>query len=220
MQLHVYSLPCDKWLPIFTHFILRILTCTFIEFILYECVTVIQSPRADKYARLTELFNLGLGGDVHAYDMFLQDVNSLLCKFLVLKLPRSDVEDVVQEILISIHKARHTYDGIRPIMPWIMAITQFRLKDHLRKLYKKSRNTVSDDILENFSAPDVTESDASYESMEDMLKIVPPREQKILTLMHGEGYTAKETGVLLNMKESAVKVAAHRALKKLKERRG
>lgn len=53
-----------------------------------------------------------------------------------------------------------------------------------------------------------------------MLKDVPEREQKILTMMHVEGYTAKETGVRLGMKESAVKVAAHRAIKKLREKIG
>ena len=38
--------------------------------------------------------------------------------------------------------------------------------------------------------------------------------------MNVEGYTAKEVGAKLGMKESAVKVAAHRAYKKLRERLG
>jgi DNA-directed RNA polymerase specialized sigma24 family protein len=38
--------------------------------------------------------------------------------------------------------------------------------------------------------------------------------------MHVEGYTAKEVGVKLNMNESAIKVAAHRAIKKIREKFG
>ena len=39
-------------------------------------------------------------------------------------------------------------------------------------------------------------------------------------MMHVEGFTAKEVGMKLGMKESAVKVAAHRAIKKLRGQLG
>ena len=47
----------------------------------------------------------------------------------------SEVDDLLQEILISIHKARHTYDGERPYKPWAYAIAKFRLQDYLRAHY-------------------------------------------------------------------------------------
>jgi RNA polymerase sigma-70 factor (ECF subfamily) len=53
-----------------------------------------------------------------------------------------------------------------------------------------------------------------------MLEGVGPRERKILSLMHVEGYTAKQVGAQMNMNESAVKVAAHRAIKKIREQFG
>ena len=37
-------------------------------------------------------------------------------------------------------------------------------------------------------------------------------------MMYVEGFTARETGEKLEMNESAVKVAAHRALKKIREK--
>jgi DNA-directed RNA polymerase specialized sigma24 family protein len=39
-------------------------------------------------------------------------------------------------------------------------------------------------------------------------------------MMYVEGHTAKETGRRLAMNESAVKVAAHRAIKKIRDRLG
>jgi RNA polymerase sigma-70 factor (ECF subfamily) len=150
----------------------------------------------------------------------LNQITPILRRVIGQKIPPNDLEDTLQEILISIHKARHTYDGQRPLMPWLMAITQFRISDALRKAYSGfNRKTVTindlEEILEN-----VTETPTSDESIDDILQGVPHREQTILTMMHVQGYTAKETSHHLGMKESAVKVAAHRAIKKLREKIG
>ena len=61
----------------------------------------------------------------------------------------NEVDDLMQEILISIHKARHTYDGNRPYKPWVYAIAKFRLQDHLRAHYSDQlRHAVDFDELE------------------------------------------------------------------------
>jgi len=145
----------------------------------------------DKYAELAALFRAGLAGDAASYNRFLQAVTPVMRRVAGRKLPPADAEDALQEILISIHKARHTYDGTRPIMPWLLAIAQFRINDALRKAYAGSRReSVNIDELAEVLA-DVTETQGSNESIEEILKDVPEREQRILTMMHVEGYTAK-----------------------------
>lgn len=172
---------------------------------------------SDKYAELAALFRAGLTGDTASYNRFLQIITPMLRRVVAKKLASADVEDTLQEILISIHKARHTYDGERAVMPWLLAIAEFRINDCLRKIYAGSRHeSVNIDELAE-SLADVTELHNSNESIEEMLKDVPEREQRILTMMHVEGYTAEETGKRLGMKDSAVKVAAHRAVKKIRE---
>jgi RNA polymerase sigma-70 factor, ECF subfamily len=174
----------------------------------------------DKQVELAALFQAGLDGDSASYQYFLRQLTPLLRRVVSRKLPPSDVEDVVQDILISIHKARHTFDGHRSLMPWLMAIAGFRITDALRKVYAESRR--KDRYIDEFAklSAEVTEAHDGNESIVEILKGVPEREQRILTLMHIEGYTAKETGVRLGMKESAVKVAAHRAIKKITEKMG
>jgi len=172
----------------------------------------------EKYKELAELLCAGLAGDGAAYARFLNQITPMLRRMLGRRLANTDVEDVVQEVLISIHKARHTYDGERPIMPWLASIASFRITDHLRKHYAQMRQQTCDIAdYENILA-DVTEEAADHESVTELLRDVPQREQRILTMMHVEGYTAKETGQKLGMKESAVKVAAHRAVKKYEKR--
>lgn len=171
-------------------------------------------------AELTKKLLAGLAGDGASYAQFLSQLSPVLRRTIGRKIPAGEVEDVLQEVLISIHKARHTYDGGRPLLPWVMAITSFRVTDHLRKIYSDMRN-VRVDIADYENVLEaVTESPGSSESIEEMLDGVARRERKILSLMHVEGYTAKQVGIQLGMKESAVKVAAHRAIKKIRRRFG
>lgn len=179
-----------------------------------------QTLYLEKHQELTALFRAGLDGDAASYTRFLQTVTPIIRRIACRKLSATDAEDALQEILISIHKARHTYDGERPIMPWLLAIAQFRINDMLRKSYAGSRREMIDIHELAEILPDVTEPASSSESVNVLLENIPEREQRILTMMHVEGYTAKETGVRLGMKESAVKVAAHRAMKKIRERFG
>ena len=174
----------------------------------------------DTTDRLETLMQQSLAGDQRAYAELLQETTRLLRPFLSRRLINaSEVDDLMQEILISIHKARHTYDGKRPYKPWIYAIARYRLQDHLRAHYA-DQLAQADDIseLEEFLAEDVTESALSYESISGEVGKLPEKQATILRLMHQEGYTAREVAAKLGMQESAVKVAAHRAYKVLREK--
>ena len=93
------------------------------------------SPQASTSVRLRELFLSGIGGNGGDYAEFLRQLVPIIRRLIRHKLSDSEVDDVAQEVLISVHKARHTYDGGRQLMPWLYAIIQFRLNDHLREHY-------------------------------------------------------------------------------------
>ncbi|MAR56997.1 MAG: RNA polymerase subunit sigma-24 [Rickettsiales bacterium] len=173
------------------------------------------SDTEKKYYHLQCLFQDGMAGNAQAYEQFLHDITRILRRMVSRALKGEDREDVIQEILISLHKARHTYDGERPILPWIAAIAQYRINDYLRKHYASARHEMID--IEDLQITDVTELPSTHESLEEILYSVPEREKQILTMMYVEGYTAKETGERLNMQVSAVKVAARRAAQKLRK---
>jgi len=172
----------------------------------------------DKTENLEALMKLSLGGDQRAYALVLQETARLLRPFLARRLNSgSEVDDLLQEILLSIHKARHTYDGNRPYKPWAYAIAKFRLQDHLRAHYADHlRHAVELSEVENNLQETVTEPDLTYESISGEIQKLPPKQAAILQMMHQEGYTAKEVAEKIGMKESAVKVAAHRAYKILR----
>lgn len=172
---------------------------------------------------LEALMRQALAGDKRAYADLLRATSHFLRPYLAKRInSASEVDDLLQEILISIHKARHTYDGMRPYKPWAYAIAKFRLQDHLRSHYADHLQQAIElsEVEETLSEP-VTESEISYESISGEIQKLPPKQAAILELMHREGYTAREVAEKIGMKESAVKVAAHRAynlLRKVLER--
>jgi DNA-directed RNA polymerase specialized sigma24 family protein len=54
----------------------------------------------------------------------------------------ADVEDLVQDILLSLHAVRATYDPGRPFLPWLMAIARNRMADGARRYVRRSANEV------------------------------------------------------------------------------
>ena len=172
----------------------------------------------DQNDKLEKLMKQSLNGDQRAYAVLLQETSRLLRPFLSRRLSFSnEVDDLLQEILVSIHKARHTYDGNRPYKPWAYAIARFRLQDYLRAHYSDQlRHAVDFDELEESLPENVTEAGFSYESISAEVNKLPEKQANILQLMHQQGYTAREVAEKMGMNESAVKVAAHRAYKILR----
>ena len=123
-------------------------------------------------------------------------------------------------MLISIHKARHTYDPERSFSSWMFAIAKYKLIDHLRKAKRTSNNEISDDgFLDNVIA---VEEDEGLESLKEELHLaiekLPEKQKTAVKLIKIEGYSIKEVSESTGMSESAVKVTAHRAYKALKKR--
>jgi RNA polymerase sigma-70 factor (ECF subfamily) len=177
-----------------------------------------MSATEQKNNALKDLLSLALAGDQRSYQNFLSQISQIIRIVVAKKITSADVEDVVQEVLISIHKARHTYDLNRPLMPWLMAIANFRITDYLRKHYAKMRHKTSD--IEEFVdiLADVTNEPVGNELVDEMLALIDLKQRKILTMLYIEGHTAREVGRAIGMNESAVKVAAHRAVKKIKQK--
>jgi RNA polymerase sigma-70 factor (ECF subfamily) len=169
---------------------------------------------------LETLMRRSLTGDQRAYASLLHETTRLLRPFLAKRLSiANEVDDLMQEILLSIHKARHTYDGNRPYKPWVYAIAKFRLQDHLRVHYSDQlRHALDFGELEDYLHDPVTESVMSYESISGEVERLPEKQATILRLLHQEGYTAREVAEKIGMTESAVKVSAHRAYKVLRKK--
>ena len=158
-------------------------------------------------------------GDQRAYGRLLEQLATLLRRNLSSRLKPQDKEDVVQDILLSVHKARHTYEPDRPLLPWVMAIARYRLHDHWRGRFRQNEHNKIDiqDISENFGH-DVTEGLEWGEDIRRGMESLPTKQRAILQHMYGEDLSVQEVAEKMGMNVSAVKVAAHRAYKLLRRK--
>jgi len=160
-----------------------------------------------------------LAGDKRAYERVLKAVSTKLGAYLGRKLPPKDRDDVVQDILLSIHKSRHTYDNTRLLMPWVMAIAHYRLQDYWRKQYGHAFHETDDiEEMKNILSIDETKSMDSREDIRRVMVTLPPKQREILDLMYRQDKSVQEVAEQLKMTISAVKVAAHRGYKVFRKR--
>ncbi|MEM6781549.1 MAG: RNA polymerase sigma factor [Pseudomonadota bacterium] len=159
------------------------------------------------------------GGDKKAYNKLLTGIAPYIRNILAKSLSNQDaIDDVVQEVLISVHKSLKTYNPERPFKPWLYSIISFRRTDYLRKYYAGRDNKTAPLEHADFSDFGVTNTNHSgeYKDIEAALAQLPEQQRRIFTMIKIEGYTAQEVANEMDMKESAVKVSAHRTMKKLK----
>jgi RNA polymerase sigma-70 factor (ECF subfamily) len=52
------------------------------------------------------------------------------------------IDDVVQEVLLTVHRARQTYDPARPFAAWLSTIAKRRAIDILRQRWRQSRREI------------------------------------------------------------------------------
>ena len=132
------------------------------------------------------------------------------------------VGDVVQETLLSVHRARHTYDPSRPFAPWFYAIAAHRLVDVFRRERRVgSRELAADIIPEPVSRRTVDrEGDVDMDAVRSALRALPQRQREIVEGLKLRDESVRELAGRLGMSESAVKVTAHRAYQALKKMLG
>src|SRR5436190_116907 len=90
-------------------------------------------------------------GDTVAYVQLLNEITPILRRVIRRQrsfLSAADIEDLVQEVLLSVHAVRATYDPARPFMPWLFAITRNRLVDGVRRYSRQGAREISFDETE------------------------------------------------------------------------
>ena len=91
----------------------------------------------------------GLDGDSTAHAALLRALAPLLQSFYRRRLygAEEDVQDLMQETLISVHTRRASYDRDRPFTVWLYAVARYRMIDHFHRQKVSVAIEDVDDIL-------------------------------------------------------------------------
>ncbi|MCZ8043093.1 MAG: sigma-70 family RNA polymerase sigma factor [Beijerinckiaceae bacterium] len=168
----------------------------------------------DEWSRL---MRLALDGDQVAYKTLLAALVPHVRGRVRHVLARSgrgqaEVEDIVQETLLAVHLKRATWDRSMPLTPWLNAVTRHKTIDLLRRVGARGEVDL-EDAVETLAAPE--EGGERQLDVHRMLSALDGRQRQIVEQVSLAGRSAAEVGGQLGMSEGAVRVALHRALKKL-----
>lgn len=172
---------------------------------------------------LEEKMRLAQAGDKLVYESVLKEIAPLIRNFIKKFNYRNliDVDDLTQEVLLAIHQSSHTYQPDRPFKSWVFAITNYKLKDQLRSIYRRKKLTEVDFLeVENDLFEEVDFDRSDQESLESMLYILNPKQREIVKFLKIEGNSLEEVANKMSMTVAAVKTSAHRAYGNLIEKFG
>lgn len=162
-------------------------------------------------------------GDRRSYERLLREVIPVLRRFVRGRWPAaqaSEIDDVVQATLVSLHAARHTYTPGRPFLPWLLGVARYRLLDELRRHgRRRDREADLDPFDETIPAPATnTEQDAAVAAanLRRVVGQLPRRQRTAVELLKLREMSLKEASLVSGMSVAALKVASHRALKSLR----
>ena len=158
-------------------------------------------------------------GNESDYRQVLGELSDVVQRFLRSRFGnRPIIEDCVQEALIAIHQARHTYNPKRPFRPWLFAIVRNRTIDTLRK--QKRRENVAEQFKAEQEVLNQPSGQAAYpHEIADgpLFRSLSDQHREVLVLTKIIGFSIAETAEKLHISESAVKVRVHRAIGKLRK---
>jgi RNA polymerase sigma-70 factor (ECF subfamily) len=179
-----------------------------------------QDAGGSRDADWVQLMRAAQEGDRRCYERLLREVTPFV-RALARRHCRNpaDVEEMVQDTLLTVHRVRHTYDPARPFSPWLAAIATRRIIDLVRKRVRVSRHETSDSDYETFAvaaANGDVELVRSEQEVTQLLATLPARQRQALETLKLKEMTLVEASAVSGQSISALKVNVHRALKSLR----
>ena len=155
-------------------------------------------------------------GDSEAYRRFLDEVGPVLYSFVRRRVFNPElVADVYQEVLLTLHKARNTYEPGRPLGPWLFTVARNSLLDALGRNRKFAEREVPTEFLPE---PGTVEADGSLgDELHQALQSLPESSRRAVELLKLKGMSLEEAARELNVSVAALKVRAHRGYGQLRK---
>ncbi|MEO8435333.1 MAG: sigma-70 family RNA polymerase sigma factor [Pyrinomonadaceae bacterium] len=142
------------------------------------------------------------------YDLYARMVHGIL----LARVPRDEVDDLVQDIFFLAFKKLHTLRNGAAFGSWIAMIARNRAMD----FHRGSRETTQ--LEEDAPGPETNETLAGQ--VLDMIRALPDAYRETLVLRLVEGMTGPEIAERTGMTAASVRVNLHRGMKLLREKLG
>ena len=168
----------------------------------------VESEPSLEVALVTAVLEGDQEGFAQLYGLYAPLVHGIL----LARVPRVEVDDLVQDIFLHAFKKLHTLRDGAAFGPWIATIARNRAVD----FHRRSKETV--EIDDELRGSDTHDSRA-VEILE-LIRSLPEAYRETLALRLVEGMTGPEIAARTGLTAASVRVNLHRGMKLLRERLG
>src|SRR5579862_2849064 len=180
-----------------------------------------QRRRAEGDLQWSQLMAAAQQGDRLAYDRLLREIVPYIRAIAVRHHPTQErVEEVIQDVLLTVHRVRHTYDARRPFRHWLASIARCRSIDLLRNRYRRAVVELDEGAAgfayESYADPSASkleEARANADHLGKAIAALPTLQREAVELLKLRELSLAEASRLTGRSTSALKVNVHRALK-------
>ena len=174
-------------------------------------------------ARLAALMTAAQDGDAASYQHLLRACVPLISSAARGQgVPADRIEDVVQDVLLTVHRVRRTYDPARPFTPWRRALARRRALGARRwHGRQRMREVHAPLVYESHPDPaasavqDLERSDRARE-LRAAVAALPSGQRQAVEELALQERTLDEASASTGRTKGALKVNLHRALKVLR----
>lgn len=181
-----------------------------------------QSRSADDLRRSAQMA-AAQAGDRAAYEALLRDCVPLIKATASRQgVPPDRTDDVVQDVLLTIHRARQTYDPARSFTAWLRVIAERRAIDLLRHVRRHGARELHVPLAFESYADDGVDPARGVEQAQasgrvnEALAMLPPRQREAVEILVLKEQSLTEAAAATRSTKVALKVNLHRALKALR----
>ncbi|MFL6143670.1 MAG: RNA polymerase sigma factor ShbA [Labedaea sp.] len=178
-----------------------------------------------KSAAFHELVSAALAEDAQAIGTLFVWIHPAIIRYCRARIGRtgaaySSADDVAQEVCLAVLGALPRYgDEPQSFLPFVYGIAAHKVADHYRRAGRDKADPAADvpDGIDLDATPEQQTVRADVRSrLVRLLDTLAPRQREILVLRLVVGLSAQETAVAIGLTATAVRVAQHRALAKLR----
>ena len=158
------------------------------------------------------LVTAALEGDRDGFGRLYGLYAPLVHGILLARVPRAEVDDLVQDIFLHAFKKLNTLRDRAAFGPWIAMIARNRAID----FHRRTRETV--EITDDLRGTNTTDSRAN--EILELIRSLPDAYRETLVLRLVEGMTGPEIADRTGLTPASVRVNLHRGMKLLRQKLG
>lgn len=182
-----------------------------------------RATAPDGAQELDALMGAIQAGERHAYAALVGRITPLLRQVARNRgVAAADLDDVVQETLLALHRSKDSYDPARPVLPWLVGITRHCVRDRWRQDMREGRRRLALRTLHCAWAAESADGGANVgllaESLSSFIAALPPAQREAIELVAIARMDLRAASEATGRSAGAIKVNLHRAREALHQR--